>query len=40
MFGFVPFPGWMSDSAQRGLALSILHRAGWGAWSTAPACGV
>ena len=40
MFGFVPFYYPMSDAAQRALALSILHRFGWGAWSTAPGCGV
>ena len=39
MFGFVPFSGG-TDAQQRAEALSILHTAGWGAWSTAPGCGL
>ena len=39
-FGFVPYYGGMSHAQQSALALSILHNYGWGAWSTAPACGL
>ena len=38
-YGFVPFSP-MSEGSQDALALSILKRAGWAAWSTAPACGL
>jgi len=38
-FGFVPY--WpMTHVAQSRLALSILHRVGWSAWSTARGCGL
>lgn len=40
MFGFVPYSGGMSAAAQSALALSILHTAGWAAWSTARWCGL
>jgi hypothetical protein len=39
-YGFVPYSWGMSARAQSALAMSILRAYGWGAWTTAPACGL